>query len=54
MATEIEQDWGEHNVLPAKLKLLRSASCLDTATVGNPDSSMCGENTGNKFYFLSP
>ena len=28
MVTEIEQDWGDHDVLPAKLKLLRSTSCL--------------------------
>ena len=53
-ATEIEQDWGEHDVLPPKLKLLRSASCLDMATAGNPDSSMRGENAGNKCYVLSP
>ena len=52
--TEIKQDWGEHDVLPAKLKWLRYASCLDTAMAGNPDASMRGENTGNKCYFLLP
>ena len=54
-SSKTSKNWEKHYVLPAKLKWLRSAaSCVDTATAGNPDPSMRGENTRNKCYFLSP